>query len=257
MSGEARLAVALAGASLAATATAGAAVVAPAPAGAAAHGQVRVMIVGRTRTLLAARSVPIAAATVPVGRRRCSVAAGTPLAVLATARRGGGPAYSLRDYGHCSRSPRDAEGLFVTSIGGDRNAGRDGWVYKVGERAGSTDAAGLSGAFGDGRRLRAGQRVLWFWCVMGASSCQRTLDLSAPASPVAPGARFTVTVSGYDDQGRGVAAAGATVTLGGSTAIADSAGQASLAAPASAGTYAVSAQQAGAVPSFPQTVLVR
>jgi hypothetical protein len=261
MSGEARLAVALAGASLAAAATAAAAAAAPGVAAAhgaaAAHGRVGVMIVGRTRTLLAARSVPIAAATVPVGRRRCSVAAGTPLAVLATAGRSGGPVFSLRDYGHCSRSPRDAESLFVTAIGGDRNAGRDGWVYKVGERAGSTDAAGLSGAFGDGRRLRAGQRVLWFWCVMGANSCQRTLGLTAPASPVAPGARFTVTVSGYDDQGRGVAAAGATVMLGGSSASADSAGRASLPAPVSPGAYAVSAQQAGAVPSFPETVLVR
>jgi hypothetical protein len=256
MSGEARLALALAGAAL--VAAAAPAVAAP-PAGAtgAAHGQVRVMIVGRTRTLLAARSVGLAGATLGVGGRRCAVAAGTPLAVLATVRHSGGPAFSLRDYGHCSRSPRDAQSLFVTSIGGDRNAGRDGWVYKVGERAGTTDAAGLSGPFGDGRRVRAGQRVLWFWCVMGATSCQRTLGVTIPTSPVAPGAPVMVTVTGFDDQGRGVAAAGATVTLGGSRASTDAGGRARLAAPAALGAYALGAQQPGAVPSFPETVQVR
>ena len=49
--------------------------------------------------------------------------------------------FRLRDYGACSRRARDAGSLYVRQIGPDRERGRDGWVYKVGSRAGSTGAA--------------------------------------------------------------------------------------------------------------------
>src|SRR6185312_15685861 len=46
---------------------------------------------------------------VRVGGRSCAVGAGTPLAALAALLGHGGPKYSLRDYGHCSRTrPADA-----------------------------------------------------------------------------------------------------------------------------------------------------
>lgn len=224
-------------------------------AGASSPGRAQVMIVGRTAVLMPARTVSLGGQTVTVSGRRCAVAAATPLSVLAAARRAGGPPFSLRDYAHCSRSARNAQSLFVTRIGPDRNAGQNGWVYKVGNRSGTTDAASLSGAFGDGHRLRAGQRVLWFWCVMGARGCQRTLAVAGPAA-AAPGAALTLTVTGYDDQGRGTPAAGATVTLGGATATTDASGRATLAAPPTAGTYQASATQPGAVPSFPQAVRI-
>ena len=232
---------------------------APAPAGAAARptAKVQLMIVGRARTLLSARPAGLRAATVRVAGRHCAVASATPLAVLADARAAGGPSFALHDYGHCSRAARDGESLFVTAIGPDRNAGQNGWVYKVGGRTGSTGAASLSGPLGDGRRLRAGQQLLWFWCVMGATGCQRTLTVSAPAGPVAAGAPVSVTVTGYDDEGRGTPAAGASVTLGTARASADASGRVTVAAPAAAGTYELGAQATGLVPSFPQAVVVR
>jgi hypothetical protein len=218
--------------------------------------RVQVMVVGQARTLAPARSLAASGATVSVSGRRCAVAAGTALAALAALRRTGGPRYALRDYGHCSRAPRDAASLFVTAIAGERNRGRDGWVYKVNERAGTAGAADPGGAFGDGRRLGSGQRVLWFWCTMGATGCQRTLAVIVPSAPVAPGAPVTATVTGYDDQGRGVAVAGARIALAGASAITDAGGHATLPAPAAPGAYALSAQASGLVPSFPATVRV-
>ena len=89
----------------------------------------------------------------------------------------------------------------MRSIAGERAQGADGWVYKVGRRVGSTGAADPSGPFGTGRRLRTGQRVLWFWCVKDAAdACQRTLEIAAPRT-VAPGAAFRATVRGYDENG--------------------------------------------------------
>ena len=214
------------------------------------------MIVGRTRTLASDRTVSAAAATVTVGGRRCAVASGTALAVLVDSRRAGGPTFSLRDYARCSRSPRDAAGLFVTSIGPDRNRGRDGWVYKVDGRAGSTGAGDPTGAFGDGRRLRAGQRVLWFWCVMSATGCQRSLAVTPATTRVAPGVALGVSVRAYDDNGRATPAAAATVTLARASAVTDATGHATLAAPTAPGSYAVAAQRGGLVASFPEAVRV-
>lgn len=216
---------------------------------------VETMVVGRTATLLGDTRVRAAQATVHVGGRRCTVGAATPLSVLTAAHRAGAPAVRLRDFGHCTSRPADAGELFVTGVGRDRNHGRDGWEYKVGHRAGTTGAADLSGAFGDGHRLRSGQRVLWFWCVLSTGdSCQRTLEAVPAARHVGAGTPVTVTVTGYDDAGHGLAQAGATVTLAGTSAVTDAQGHATLPAPASAGRFAISAQRAGLVPAFPEVI---
>lgn len=218
---------------------------------------VQTMIVGRSATLLSATTIRAQAATVQVGGRRCAVGAGTALAALAAARRAGGPSFRLRDYGRCGSAPADSGQLFVYRIGPDRNGGQDGWVYKVGHRSASNGSADLAGAFGDGRRLRSGARVLWFWCVMSRGGCQRTLEVAPSARSVSPGAPLSVQVSGYDDNGHGVPIAGATVTLAGASATTAPGGVATLTAPATAGTYAVTAQAAGTVPAFPEQVGVR
>ena len=72
---------------------------------------------------------------------------------------------------HARVTPR---GILVTGIGPDRNRGQRGWVYKVGRRAATAGAGDTGGPFGRGR-LRARQRVTWFYCVR-AADCQRTLD---------------------------------------------------------------------------------
>lgn len=220
------------------------------PADAGAAPRITSMIVGKDGVLGGVRTVTAARATVRVGSRRCAVAAGTPLAVLIAR----GSSIRVDDHGRCGRRPIDSTGLYVTQIGPDRRGGQAGWVYKVGNRAGTTGAADPSGPFGTGRRLRPGQPLLWFWC-RSAGSCQRTLALAAPAR-VRPGQAFTVTVRGYDDLGRGVAIAGATVQAGASTATTDARGRATLRAPAG-GRLTLRASKPGLVPSFPRTVTVR
>jgi hypothetical protein len=183
-----------------------------------------------------------------IGRRRCAVAAGTALAALL---RSPLPAIGLRDFGRCSRRARDGGGLFVRSIGPDRNRGQDGWVYKVGNRAATAGAADPSGPFGRGR-LRSGARITWFYCRLTASgSCQRTLRTSSSAQP---DGQVTVTVRAYDDDGRARPAAGATVRSGDQTAVADDQGTARLTLPQ--GTHQLHAEQAGRIRSFPEEVRV-
>lgn len=238
---------------------------AAAPAGAAPAGpRVEAMIVGRDgRVAFAPRMVTAASATVAAGRRRCRVAAGTPLAALAAARRAGGPAFGVVDLASAcsSRTARDSAGLFVRQVGRDRNRGQAGWVYKVGTRAGTSGAADPAGPFGAGR-LRPGARVLWFWC-QAALACRRSLVVTPGARRVAPGAPLTVTVRAYDDLGRGRAVRGATVTFGAARAITGAGGRAVLAGagmagtPAAPGRYRVGATAPGAVPAFGETVLVR
>ncbi len=218
--------------------------VAPGPVSAAAP-RVEQMVAFRSGD--AAVGKPRAGATtVRVGRRRCAVATGTPLAALV--RSGVGPP-RLRDFGSCSRRPRDGGGLFVAGIGPDRNRGLSGWVYKVGNRLGTAGAADPTGPFGSGR-LRAGARVTWFYCRM-ASNCQRTLAVRAR---VQPGGVVTVRVTAHNDQGRGVAAREATVRLGEQSAVTDSKGDARFAV--APGTYTVNAEQADRVRSFPERVRV-
>ena len=223
-----------------------------APAAADARGKVEVMVVGKRDVLVPAKKVTLKARAAGVDGRRCALGAATPLSALA----GTGISFRLVDYGACSRSPRDAGSLYVRKIGPDRAKGRDGWVYKVGRRSGSSGAADPAGPFGTGRRLRAGQQVLWFWCVKDArDACQRTLEISSAGS-VTPGAPLAVTVRGYDEQGRGVAVAGATVRLGDATAVTGADGVATVTAPATAGRYAIEATKAALVPAFPRTVTV-
>jgi hypothetical protein len=194
------------------------------------------------------KTVRANAATVAIGRRRCALASGTPLATLVRSRPG---RLRLRDFGACSKRPADGGGLFVRAIRNDVNSGQRGWVYKVGRKAATAGAADPSGPFGAGR-LHSGQRVTWFYCVLTNRSCQRTLDLAAVAEG---GGAVRVTVRAYDDNGKGIPAAGAIVRGGGGTAVAGADGVARLAlAP---GGVRLHATQPGAIRSFTERVTVR
>jgi hypothetical protein len=168
------------------------------------------------------KQVTARAATARVGSGRCAVGASTPLAALIRSAPG---ALKLKDYGSCSKRPRDAAGLYVASIRSERARGANGWVYKVGNKVASAGAGDPSGPFGRGR-LRSGARVTWFFCHMSTrtASCQRTLGVKAVRDAV--GVR--VTVSAYDDRGRSKPAAGATVHAGTATATTDANGVARL-----------------------------
>jgi hypothetical protein len=231
------------------------AAVAPAAAGAAGP-RVHVMVVGRSDLLLAPRTVAARAVTVRASGKRCGVAAGTPLAALAGARRAGGPSFAVRDFGGaCTRSARDGGALFVTRVGPNRNRGRNGWTYKVGARSGTAGAADPAGPFGSGR-LRPGARVTWFWCRLARSgSCQRTLAVSA-RSTVARGGRLRVVVRGYDDFGHGRRIRGARVRLGGRSAVTGPHGVAWLRAPSRSGRVRLTATGRGLVRAFDRRVRV-
>ena len=234
----------------------GLALLAPAGASAAPAPLVDVFVVGRTDVLRESTEVRARAASVKIAGKTCRVADGTPLAALKALRLRGGPAYSLRDYGSCSRRVADAGGLFVTKLGRDRNQGRDGWVYKVGRKVGSTSAGDASGPFGSGR-LRAGDAVTWFWCVsQSAGGCQRTLEVKS-ARTVGPGASLSVTVRGFDDQGGGRPIAGASVSFAGTTSLTGDDGKATVTAPPAGGLYTVTAAKSGMVRSRPLEVAVR
>jgi hypothetical protein len=217
------------------------------------------MIVGTGGAVLSrAQTVTAGATSVhPGGAKRCAVAAGTPLAALAAVRRRGGPGFALRDYGRCGSSPVNSGQLFVYSLGGERNSGQSGWVYKVDHVSGSTGAGDPSGPRGDGRRLRSGAHLLWFWCKASGGGCQRTLDVRPAALSVNRGGSINVTITGYDNEGRGTPAVGAVATLGSDFASTDSRGGATLIAPSTPGRYPLNASRPGLVPSFPETIVVR
>jgi hypothetical protein len=210
----------------------------------AATPRVEQLVVFRSGKAIAKR-VSTAGLSVRVGRRRCAVPSRTPLAAFVRSRPG---RIRLRDFGSCSRRARDASGLYVHGVDRDQEAGRGGWVYKVGRKAGTAGAADPTGPFGRGR-LRAGQRVLWFYCLR-AGDCQRTLSLRARAGA----GGLAVTVTGYDDAGKGRAVAGATVHAGAAAAITGGDGTARLTLPA--GRYAVYAEKDGLVRSFDETAVV-
>jgi len=219
---------------------------------------VQSMVAGRGGAVLArARTVSAPATSVRVAGRTCAIAAGTPLAVLISMRRAGGPGFSLRDYGRCGGAAGNSGELYVSSLGGQAGSAQNGWEYKVNGVSGSTGAADPSGAMGDGRRLRSGARVLWFWCQASAGGCERTLEISAPAGAVSPGAPVPVQVYSQDNEGRREPAAGAIVTLGSDFASADGSGRATVLAPSAAGRYQAVASRPGLVPSFPQPIVVR
>jgi hypothetical protein len=219
---------------------------------------VETMIVGRSGALLGETWLRASATTVRVSGRRCAVPQATPLAVLLAATRAGVTAPSLRDYGHCGSSPANSGQLFVAAVGAQRNEGQSGWEYKVGHVSGTTGAADLSGSLGNGRLLSGGQRVLWFWCVASATGCQRTLDITLSSDDsVSAGSLVTVTVSGYDNEGRGTPIAGATVTLDATRLITGVAGRVTLRTPFVPGRYTISASKPGLVASFAQSLTVR
>jgi hypothetical protein len=181
------------------------------------------------------------------------VGARTALAALAALLRDVRVGYRLRDYGHCSRRhTRDSSQLFVVRIGSERNRRDDGWFYKVNDRAPEIGAADPSGP-----RLRAGDRLLWFYCFFNDAerSCQRSLRV-LPGPRPAMGRPFRVRVRGYDNSGRPVAVQGATVRLGAVATVSGPGGVAEL-SPAQRGTQPLSAAKPGAIPSFPVEVEVR
>ena len=218
---------------------------AAAPASASAA-KVELMVVGKERVLRQPADVRLKERTVKVGGKRCRVGARTPLSVLAATRLKLG----IRDYGSCGKRPRDAAGLYVAKVGRERERGRGGWVYKVGRRVDSAGAGDLAG-----RRLRDGQRVLWFWCEQSSSGgCQRTLEATPDRTTAAPGETLSVTVRGYDDNGRGVLVEGAAVRLGSATGSTGADGVAVLTV---AGGGELHAEKNGMVRAFPREVTVR
>jgi hypothetical protein len=221
-----------------------AALLAAPPAGAAAPA-VRQMVAFRDGDAVT-RTVKAKQVMVKVGRRRCAAGEGTALAALV--RSGVGP-LRLVDYGSCSARPRDGAGLFVRAIGGDRNRGQNGWVYKVGRRGATAGAADPSGPFGRGR-LKGGQRVTWFYCRLRDGGCQRTLELEASTEPGA----VAVMVRGYDDEGNGVPVAGATVSAGAVSGVTAADGAVRLALPA--GSHRLVAAKDGLVRSFAEGITV-
>jgi hypothetical protein len=227
------------------TAAAAAALAVAAPADAAPKVEQLVVLADGTAKQ---QRVKTPATRVPVGGKRCGVAAATPLAALAKS--GVGP-LRFRDYGSCSRRPADSAGLYVRSIAGDRAKGRKGWVYKVGNKVGTAGAADPAGPFGRGR-LKAGTRVTWFFCTLQGGGCQRTLSVKPRA--LGDGA-VQVTVRAYDDFGRGKLAKGATVHAGDATAKTNRKGKATL--ELDPGEASVWATAKGRVRSFEEAVAVR
>ena len=189
------------------------------------------------------RSPGTAAVRTKVGDRRCRVPRATPLAALV---RSGVGKLRLHDFsGSC-----DPSGLFVRGIGPDRNRGARGWVYKVGNRQGSTSAADPNGPFGTGR-IKRRVRITWFYCVFRAGGCQRTLAVRPRNED---GGTVRVRVTAYDDEGRGTPAAGARVRSGSATATTDERGVARLAL--EPGAHRLVAEKRRHVRSFEERVRV-
>jgi hypothetical protein len=203
---------------------------------AAAPPSIEMMVVGRTRTLLAARSVTAKANSTKIGRRRCSVAAGTALAALIDAR----AKPRVTNAAGC-----DPASMFVTRVGPDANRGIAGWQYKIGRTSPSFSAGDPAG------RLRRGQQLLWFWCKR-ANACQRTLALTVTSDRLTGTERVRVT--GYDDNGHGRRVAAATVHLDATTTVMTGPdGTATVAV--TAGRHTLYATKPGLIQSFPQTLV--
>jgi hypothetical protein len=217
---------------------------------------VGLMVVGRSRTLAGATTVRARSVLVRAGARSCKVAASTPLAALVASLRRARVGYRLRDYGDCSKRTATGSGqLYVSRIGSERGRGNDGWFYKVNDRAPEIGAADPAAA-----SLMRGDRVLWFYCLFDRNerSCQRTLRLLPDGSPEA-GKPFRLRVRGYDNVGRSLPVAGATVTYGRQKAVSGADGIANvlLEAGARAGRPSLVATRKGMVPSFPFRIDVR
>ena len=229
-----------------AVAAAAALVAAAPPAGAASYPKVGQLVAFRDGTVIQ-KTATTKATTIRVSGRDCTTGSSVPLAALVRIKP---PKLKIRDYGSCSKRARDAAGLFVRAIGPDANKGFDGWVYKVGQKLATAGAGDPSGPFGRGR-LKDGQRVTWFYCRLVEASCQRTLV--AKPSATGPG-QVTVTVRAYDDRGKSIPAAGATVVSGATTATTGEDGTAVLTLPP--GKHSIHAERTGDVRSFAEEVEV-
>jgi hypothetical protein len=204
------------------------------------------MIVFRSGAVVSGRVTP-RSTVARVDGRRCAVAARTAMAALLRADPG---PIGFHDYGDCSSRAADGAGLFVRSIRGERNRAQDGWVYKVGRKLATAGAADTAGPFGDGR-LKAGQRVLWFYCrQLATGTCQRSLEVDTTVD----GRRLSVTVVGYDDAGDGVAVEGATVVAGDERTRTGAGGSATMTL--DRGSYRVYATKRGATRSFARRVKI-
>ena len=241
---------------IAAVAVAAAALFAP-TASAVTGPRVTTMIAGKAGTLAGPVSAQAHAFVVPVGsaKRRCQVAAGTPLAAFKST----GLVFHMKDFGHCSMKTTDSAGLFVDRINSTSNSGTSGWSFKVNNRAGTAGAADPSGPFGAGP-MASGDKVLWFWCVFDANwACQRTLEVVVQPTST-PRESLSISVRAYDDFGSWIPAKFTKVTLGSLSATTGIAGTVTIAAPAKAGRYPVRATDAlkGGIrpPAFPGSVLV-
>jgi hypothetical protein len=177
------------------------------------------------------------------GDHRCGVPRATPLAALV---RSDVAKLKVRDFsGSC-----DPSSLFVRAIGDDENRGESGWVYKVGNRQGTTSAADPSGPFGSGR-IKRRVRVTWFYCVFRVGGCQQTLGLRVRDEG---GGTVSARVTAFDDEGRGARLAGATIHTGKQTAETDANGTATLMlAP---GKHRLYVEKDGFVRSFAEKVRV-
>jgi hypothetical protein len=178
------------------------------------------------------------------GDQRCRVPRATPLAALVRSKVAD---LSILDFSDSC----DPSSLFVNRIGPNKNRGQSGWVYKVGNRQGTTAASDPSGPFGRGR-LDGRLRVTWFYCVFEAGGCQPTLGVRTSWSgPLT----VTATVTAYDDEGRRSRVEDARVRSGGQSAQTDRRGKATFTVPA-AGTHRVYAEKRGYIRSFTESVRV-
>jgi hypothetical protein len=182
------------------------------------------------------RSPATDATRVRTGERRCRVPRATPLAALVRSRVA---RLRVKDFSRAC----DPASLFVSAIGPDRNRGRNGWVYKVGNRQGTTAAS--TG------RLRKRVRITWFYCAFADGGCQRTLAVRVRREG---GGTVTARVTAYDDEGRGEPVARARVRAGAVSARTDARGRATLALPP--GAHRVHAEKRGHIRSFDERVRV-
>jgi hypothetical protein len=200
----------------------------------AASPRVRALIVGKTGWSVGPRTVAVSGTTVG----RCRLGAGLPIGVLRELRQ------PFRARGGC-------RALYVSQVRGERERGAGGWVYKVGRSLPGRSASDPRG------RLRTGARVTWFWCKQ-AGNCARTLSTSGRSS----GGRMRVTVTGYDDFGRGRRVAGAAVyvrMIGSSSlrTFRTGADGTVLLAVRRGRRYRVDSRRSGLVRGFPTTVRAR
>jgi hypothetical protein len=219
--------------------------------------RVQVMVVGKREMIAKATTVRVRTQVVKASGRRCRVGASTPLAALAEILRRQHTDWHVRDFGSCERlSARSSGQLFVDRVAGDHNRGQNGWFYKVDDRAGD-QGAGETGSGATGR-LRRGDRVAWFYCVLDAAtrSCQRTLRVIPESASGPPGGALRVRVRGYDNERHAAPMPGARVELGPASAVANANGVAVVTLPG-AGIHALTATSPGTVPAFPTLIAVR